>query len=461
MGTTTHISFRTTALASGLVTPEQIAAAGARLRRETGAASEQDEALLASMLVESGAINAWQAEQLRSGRTKFQLGPYRIIDSIGQGGMGQVFKAEHVMMGREVAVKVLPKHRSTPLAVESFTREIRAQAQLDHFNLVRAFDAGHDGNVYYLVTEYVVGGDLRRLVKRRQRLSATESAWIISQVADALSHAHDRGLIHRDVKPGNVLVTPEGHAKLSDLGLAGYVHELDEAISDGTADPRYGKIVGTADFLPPEQIVDPRDVSPVGDIYSLGCTLYYAVTGKVPFPGGGTKDKLRRHCEDTPINPRHFNESLDDDFLLVLCDMMEKEPSLRIQTAAEVRERLAPWAINELENWSDVAALPPRKSRPSSTGSAARTMADTAPAEVGYGEVELSRSQSSSNLSGISQTTDSIVTALEETIHATSEKPVFRSRSRLPAPVLWAGVAAATAAATLAAVAIARSLFPG
>lgn len=460
MGSATHISFRTTALASGLVRPEQIAAASARLSRENGGASEFDDALLASMLVEAGAINAWQAEQLRSGRTKFQLGPYRIIDSIGQGGMGQVFKAEHVMMGREVAVKVLPKSRTTPLAVESFTREIRAQAQLDHPHLVRAFDAGHDGNVYYLVTEYVAGGDLRRLVKRRQRLTVNEAAWITTQVADALAHAHKMGLIHRDVKPGNVLVTPEGSAKLSDLGLAGYVHELDEASAATVADPRYGKIVGTADFLPPEQIVDPRDVSPVGDIYSLGCTLYYAVTGKVPFPGGGTKDKLRRHCEDTPINPRHFNESLDDDFLLVLCDMMEKEPSLRIQTAAEVRERLAPWAVNDLECWTDVAGLPPKKSRPSSSGSI-RTMADTAPAEFGYGEVELSRSHSSSQLSGISQTTDSIVTALEETIHATSAKPVFRSRSRIPAAVRWAAVAAVAAAGTLSAIALARSLFGG
>lgn len=456
MGSATHISFRTVALASGLVKPEQIAAASARLRREVGATAVSDEALLASTLVELGAINAWQAEQLRSGRSKFQLGPYRMIDSIGQGGMGQVFKAEHVLMGREVAVKVLPKNRTTPLAIESFTREIRAQAQLDHPNLVRAFDAGHDGNVHYLVTEYVPGGDLRRLVKRRQRLTAGEAAWLVSQAADGLGHAHEMGLIHRDVKPGNVLVTPDGRAKLSDLGLAGYVHELDEELSSGATDPRYGKIVGTADYLPPEQILDPREVSPVGDIYSLGCTLYYAVTGKVPFPGGGTKDKLRRHCEDTPINPRHFNESLDDEFLLVLCDMMEKEPSLRIQSADEVRERLAPWAVNA-DDWSDLATLPLRRGGPSSSGSG-REMADTAPAETGYGEVELNRTHSSSNLSGISQTTDSIVAALEETIHSTSVAPVFHSRRRIPAWLTWSAVAATAAAAALTAIALARGI---
>ena len=168
-----------------------------------------------------GLLNAWQAKQLLDGRTKFTLGPYRIIDSIGQGGMGQVFKAEHPLMGRIVAVKVLPRDKSTPEAIANFTREIQALAKLDHASLVRALDAGHDGNVHYLVTEYVPGTDLRKLVRRDGPLGMETAAHIISQVAEGLQHAHRQGLIHRDVKPGNVLVTPEGEAKLSDLGLAG------------------------------------------------------------------------------------------------------------------------------------------------------------------------------------------------------------------------------------------------
>ncbi|MCP4817092.1 MAG: serine/threonine protein kinase, partial [Planctomycetaceae bacterium] len=228
---------------------------------------------------------------LVTGRTKFNLGPYIITDWIGQGGMGQVFKAVHEVMGRESAVKVLPLTKSTPYAIDNFQREIRTQAQLDHPNLVRAYDAGHDGNVHYLVTEYVPGTDLRKLVRSQGALSMPQAASIIVQAAQGLDHAHQRGLIHRDIKPGNILVTPEGTAKVSDLGLSGFIHRTDD-------DPRAGKIVGTADYLSPEQIHSPNKVTSVADIYSLGCTLYYAVTGKVPFPGGKTREKAQRHLNE-------------------------------------------------------------------------------------------------------------------------------------------------------------------
>ena len=200
-----------------------------------------------------GRLNRWQAEQLRAGRTKFNLGPYQIIDSIGQGGMGQVFKAEHTVMGRVVAVKVLPRSRSTPEAIQNFSREIRAQAQLDHENLVRAYDAGHDGNVHFLVTEYVPGTDLRRLIRGQGLLPMNTAASIITQAARGLEHAHNRGLIHRDVKPGNLLVTPEGRCKVSDLGLAGYFQDSDQADVYG------GKVVGTADYWCPSK--SPRPTS--------------------------------------------------------------------------------------------------------------------------------------------------------------------------------------------------------
>ncbi|MEX0865981.1 MAG: serine/threonine-protein kinase, partial [Pirellulales bacterium] len=270
--------------------------------------------------------------------------PYHIIDSIGQGGMGQVFKAEHSLMGRVVAIKVLPKNKSTPETIAGFSQEIRAQAQLDHDNLVRAYDAGHDGNVYYLVCEYVPGCDLRQLVKAKGKLSQREAATIISQAAAGLAHAHEIGLVHRDAKPGNILVTPEGKTKVSDLGLAGFLH------GDET-DARRGKIVGTADYLAPEQIINPLVVQPVSDIYSLGCSMYFAITGNVPYPGGTTRDKCHRHCNDTPLNPRRFNPNLSDDFLDVLADMMAKEPGERIATAMEVCQRL--------ERWADLAVTNP------------------------------------------------------------------------------------------------------
>ncbi|MBX3412739.1 MAG: serine/threonine protein kinase [Pirellulales bacterium] len=326
--------YRTIVLASGLVTREAVEAAEQALRAAGKIEPTADD--LAHQLVEQGVVNRWQAQQMLAGRPRFHLGPYLILDSIGQGGMGQVFRAEHLVMGRMVAVKVLPRHKSTPEAVASFQREIRAQAQLDHENLVRALDAGHDGNVHYLVTEYVPGTDLRRLIRRAGRLSPAMAASIITQVARGLGHAHEKGLLHRDVKPGNVLVTPDGRAKISDLGLVGY-------FEGDVDDPQTGKIVGTADYLCPEQVLGNVKLTPASDIYSLGCTLYYAVTGKVPFAGGSTRDKARAHVRHVPLKPQLLNPDVDEEFADIILMMMAKDPAQRIATTAEVVERLTPW----------------------------------------------------------------------------------------------------------------------
>lgn len=332
--------FRNSALLSGLVTQDQIDEAVAYLRASGDVPAtlvDLDDSLLSARLVEKGILTPYQSDQIRSGRTKLNLGPYIITEWIGQGGMGQVFKAVHQVMGRESAVKVLPLTKSTPEAVNNFNREIRTQAQLDHPNLVRAYDAGRDGNVHYLVVEFIPGTDLRRLVRSQGPLTQQQAASVILQAARGLDHAHNRGLIHRDVKPGNILVTPKGIAKVSDLGLAGFIHEAD-------SDPRTGKIVGTADYLSPEQIRTPMEITHASDIYSLGCTLYYAVCGKVPFPGGTARDKARRHCEETPWHPRRFNLDLHEEFVDVIADMMEKDPRNRIPNAAEVVARLEQWA---------------------------------------------------------------------------------------------------------------------
>ena len=201
-------------------------------------------------------LTPYQAAQIKAGRTKFDLGPVHVTDFIGQGGMGQVSRACTVM-GRECAIKVLPLHKATPEAISNFMREIRTQAQLDHPNLVRAYDAGRDGNTHYLVVEYVPGVDLRRLVRTQGPLTQQQAASVILQAARGLDYAHKRGLVHRDIKPGNILVTSEGIAKVSDLGLAGFMHDAEN-------DPRAGKIVGTADYLAPEQIRTPGEVTHLG-----------------------------------------------------------------------------------------------------------------------------------------------------------------------------------------------------
>ena len=329
------LSFKQAAIVSGLVNERQY-------EKVVDTAGSDEPDIVAAALVKSGLITEYQAQQLNVGHTKFTLGGYLITDGIGQGGMGHVFKGVHRVMGRECAVKVLPLEKSTAESRASFMHEIRLQAGLDNPFLVRAFDAGQDGNVHYLVTEFVPGHDLRRLIRNNGPLSMNDAAVIVSQAAQGLQYAHELGMVHRDVKPGNILVTPDGHAKVSDIGLATWNMSPEN-------DPRAGKIVGTADYLSPEQIQTPKLVGPLSDIYSLGCTLYYAVTGKVPFPGGDSRSKCRRHCEQTPWHPRKFTPELSEDFVDVIADMMEKDPARRIQTGNEVAERLEPWANSPTE----------------------------------------------------------------------------------------------------------------
>lgn len=418
--------FRNSAILSGLVTQEQIDRALQALTAPQGDAASTtdiDDGQLAEKLVELKILTGYQAKQLEAGRTKLKLGPYIITDWIGQGGMGQVYKAEHEMMGRQCAVKVLPLSKSTPHAVENFRREIRTQAKLDHSNLVRAYDAGEDGKVHYLVVEYVPGTDLRRLVRLQGRLTVQQAASIVRQAAFGLEHAHQCGLIHRDVKPGNILVTPSGLAKVSDLGLAGFMHESDE-------DPRKGKIVGTADYLAPEQIKSPLEIVKASDIYSLGCTLYYAITGKVPFPGGTASSKAMRHCEETPWHPRRFNEEISDEFVDIIADMMEKDPHTRIQSMSEVAARLEPWASESGPMLSQQMRKSPWMPPPLPTGGVEDDLGisfcDTGsavydPVDVSPGDIE--------SLGQLSQGTNPVGSAAQDTRRV-------RSRDPIPPPLL-------------------------
>jgi serine/threonine protein kinase len=413
--------FRETALMSGLVSKEQIDRAIAALRsRSDGLPTPLEQVNdddLASQLVEMGVITHYQSDQLKAGRTKLNLGPYTITDWIGQGGMGQVFKAVHTVMGRECAIKVLPLSKSTPEAIENFRREIRTQAQLDHPHLVRAYDAGHDGNVHYLVTEYVPGTDLRQFVRRQGSLTMQQAANVIVQAARGLDYAHQRGLIHRDVKPGNILVTPAGVAKVSDLGLSGFIDEAEQ-------DPRAGRIVGTADYLSPEQIHSPLEVTSVSDVYSLGCTLYYSISGKVPFPGGTTKDKARRHLEETPWHPRRFNPEVSEEFVEVIADMMEKDPRQRIPTAADVAARLEPWAREASPLPSQQLTKSPWTPPPLPTGAEDEELPET----FDGGNPEDSDSRGSQ----ASQPTFPAASGGQETrrIHRVQPPPLRRSRNR-------------------------------
>jgi serine/threonine protein kinase len=332
--------FRDTALASGLLDAGQIAVCEEQVGQTLGPAAGADaarwDAAVADCLVARDTITRFQADQLLAGRRKLTLGQYRILDELGRGGMGQVFRAQHVMMGRTVAIKVLPRAKSTRESEAAFQREIRMLARLDHANLVRALDAGHDGKVYYLVTELVPGLDLRRQVRKHGKLDEIRAASVISQAAIGLAYAHAQGLVHRDVKPANLLVTPDGQVKVLDLGLAGSTTEGESA--------RLGRVVGTMDYMAPEQIRTPDTVGPSADIYALGCTLYFVLTGEVPFPGGTRQEKSQRQLKEQPRPVRQLEPGLSEGFCSVVEAMMRKDPRERPLSAEAVVERLRPWA---------------------------------------------------------------------------------------------------------------------
>jgi len=335
-------SFRDVVLASGLVRPADFDAVAAQVREASGAAAPHNAAFraeerraVAELLVSGGLLTAFQAQELLAGRSRFRLGQYTVLDKVGRGGMGHVFKAEHSMMGRQVAVKVLPRSKATPESEAAFQREMRILGRLDHPNLVRAFDAGYDAMVYYLVTELVAGLDLKRQVHRHGPLDEVTAASVFSQAARGLAHAHDLGVVHRDVKPGNIIVMDDGQAKVLDMGLAGSMLDEESVLP--------GRVVGTMDYIAPEQTLTPDAVGPAADVYGLGCTLYFALSGEVPFPGGTAKEKIKRHRSEAPRPLRALAPHVSEAMCRVVEAMMEKLPEKRVSQARDVVQLLARW----------------------------------------------------------------------------------------------------------------------
>jgi serine/threonine protein kinase len=330
---------REVVLASGLLDESQLAAVEMEVRA-TGDSSESADPrgwdkTVALECVRKKLLTKFQARELLAGRRRFTLGHYRVLDEIGRGGMGQVFKAEHVMMKRPVAVKVLPLSKANPHTEAAFQREIEMLGRLSHENIVAAHDAGYDGNVYYLVTEYVAGVDLRRQVTRHGPLNQWQAVAVIVQVAHGLAYAHRRGLVHRDVKPGNILVSRDGRVRLLDLGLAGSMFDPESM--------QMGRRVGTPGYMAPEQIRAPQKVGPAADIFGLGCAFYYALTGQPPFPGTSREEKERRTMAGSPPALRALAPDVDASLAAVVDSMMHSSSSDRIGSAEEVIRRLQPW----------------------------------------------------------------------------------------------------------------------
>lgn len=257
---------------------------------------------------------------------------YRISAVLGRGGMGVVFKAEHRLMERTVALKVIDRRLlSNPAAVKRFQLEVKAAARLSHRNIVVAHDAEHAGDVHFLVMEYVPGINLADLLRRQGRLSVLHACNYTMQTAAGLQHANEAGMVHRDIKPQNLMRNTNGTVKILDFGLARLAAE-----EDATRLTRAGTAIGTVDYMAPEQIEDSHQVDTRADIYSLGCTLYHLLAGQVPFPDRSPVDKLIAHARQQP-RPLH---TLSDMVPRPLSDrvhqMMEKDPARRPTTPAEV-----------------------------------------------------------------------------------------------------------------------------
>lgn len=332
--------FRATALASGVVDSRKLDACEQSVAQQLGASAQADrrrwDAALAECLVVQETLTRFQADQLLKGRRKLTLGRYLILDEIGRGGMGQVFRSRDSESGRIVAVKVLPRAKATEDTEKAFQREIKMLSRLDHDNLVQALGDGYDGKVYYLVTEWLPDSlDLRQQVLRFGSLDERRAASVIAQAACGLGHAHESKIVHRDVKPANLLVTSEGRVKVLDLGLAGSTMEGEVF--------QLGRVVGTMDFMAPEQVRSVDTVSKLADIYGLGCTLYFAITGEVPFPGGTRQEKAQRQLTEQPRPIQRLEPDVSDAFCRVVEAMMQKDPGRRPQSADAVIDLLKPW----------------------------------------------------------------------------------------------------------------------
>jgi WD40 repeat protein/serine/threonine protein kinase len=302
-----------------------------------------DARLLARQLIDRAWLTPYQANQLLQGRgADLVLGPYLLLERLGEGGMGQVFKARHLKLDRLVALKVIRKDRlANPTIVRRFVREIRAAAQLEHPHVVRALGADEAGAVHYFAMEFVEGTDLAKLVKKEGPLPVAVACDYARQAALGLQHACDKGLVHRDVKPSNLLRDgASGTIKILDMGLA-LLGEAAEGEESTTTLTRDGVMMGTPDFIAPEQTLDAHSVDSRADLYSLGATLYFLLTGQVPFPGGTLGQKIAAHLSKEPRPVEELRPEVPAGVAAVVRRLMAKRPEDRYATPAEAAQALS------------------------------------------------------------------------------------------------------------------------
>ncbi|HEY3963859.1 MAG TPA: protein kinase [Planctomycetaceae bacterium] len=353
MRPTAELDLRERLIASKLVTVEQAAECLASASQD-GPATDQR---LAAEVVRRGWATRWQIEQLLRGQTTFFVdqGRYLLLNLIGQGGMGAVYKARHVRMGRDVALKVIdPKRVTDQSLIHRFKREVEICSKLQHEHIVQALDVGEYAGATFLVLEFVEGSDLASLVRRDGPMPAAEAAAICLQAAAGLAYSHSQGIIHRDIKPQNILLSTAGVVKILDMGLA---RVLDEAGDDPhTSLTQEGAVMGTVDYMSPEQARDTKSADARSDIYSLGGTLFYLLAGRPPFGGGSMIERLSRLASDTVMRLSEVRLDCPVELDVIVQKMLAKRAEDRFQTAGDVVRALQPLAAEWIAGRAAVTA---------------------------------------------------------------------------------------------------------
>jgi serine/threonine-protein kinase len=343
----------------GLATSEEVQRC-IELQRQQTDASDQS---LAGLLIREGVITQPQLDrlkpQLEQQQPEMQIPGYQVLAKLGSGAMATVYKAKQLSLDRLVAIKVLPrKYTKNAEFVERLYAEGRAAAKLNHANIVGALDVGKAGEFHYFVMEYVEGSTVFDHITQHGRYPETEALKIMLQVARALQHAHDQGFIHRDVKPKNIMITPEGQVKLADMGLA-------RAVSDReAAEAEQGKAFGTPYYISPEQIRGEVDVDFRADIYGLGATLYHMVTGRVPYNGPNPSAVMHQHLKAELVPPDHINNELTRGISEIIEVCLNKDRDQRYVSTADLVQDLesvlegdVPYLARKLVDLDSLSAL--------------------------------------------------------------------------------------------------------
>lgn len=309
-------------------------------------ASYNDTRTLVRDLIQRNWLTPYQVNQILQDRGKeLVLGPYRLLERIGEGAMGQVFKAWNPKLERLIAIKMIHKeHLASKKAMDRFRREMETASHLDHPNIVLVRDADEVDSRPYLVMDYVDGTDLSHLVKQGGPLQVWEGAEYVRQAALGLQHAYERGVIHRDIKPGNLLLTNDGVVKILDFGLA----RFENITGQDNRLTQFGSVLGTVDYIAPEQAENAQAADIRADIYSLGCSLFFILAGKAPFPGSTIVERVSARMVGGPPSIRAIRPDVPPAFEAVLQKMMARNIADRYQTPAEVAAALQPFCDKNL-----------------------------------------------------------------------------------------------------------------